>query len=106
MGLKKIMQIAFSLSVCFTTRAQKPLVNYVNTLQGTNTSWNLSYDNTYPTIALPFQINSWLPQPGKNGDGWKYMYKAAMIKGFKEVHQCSQWMGDYGVFSLMPFQEN
>lgn len=83
-------------------QAQKPLVDYVNTLQGTNSSWDLSYGNTYPTVALPFPMHSWSPQTGKNGDGWKYTYDATTIRGFEEVHQCSPWMGDYGVFSLMP----
>ncbi|WP_346238353.1 GH92 family glycosyl hydrolase [Niabella insulamsoli] len=82
--------------------AQQPLVNYVNTLQGTNSNWGLSYGNVYPTIALPFPVHSWSPQTGKNGDGWKYTYDAKTIRGFQQVHQCSPWMGDYGVFSLMP----
>nr|WP_262915213.1 GH92 family glycosyl hydrolase [Niabella ginsengisoli] len=78
------------------------MVDYVSTLQGTNSSWDLSYGNVYPTIALPFPVHSWSPQTGKNGDGWKYTYKATTIRGFQQVHQCSPWMGDYGVFSLMP----
>lgn len=78
------------------------LVNYVNTLQGTNSNWDMSYGNTYPTTAVPFPVHSWSPQTGKNGDGWKYTYPATTIRGFQEVHQCSPWMGDYGVFSLMP----
>jgi predicted alpha-1,2-mannosidase len=82
--------------------AQKNLVDYVNTLQGTNSHWGLSYGNTYPTIAVPFPMHSWSPQTGKNGDGWKYTYNAKMIRGFQQVHQCSPWMGDYAVFSLMP----
>ena len=60
-------------------QAQKPLVDYVNTLQGTNSSWDFSYGNTYPTIALPFPMHSWSPQTGKNGDGWKYTYDATTI---------------------------
>ncbi|MFT3903022.1 MAG: GH92 family glycosyl hydrolase [Niabella sp.] len=81
---------------------QKDLVRYVNTLQGTNSNWGLSYGNTYPTVAVPFPMHSWSPQTGKNGDGWKYTYTAQTIRGFQQVHQCSPWMGDYAVFSLMP----
>ncbi|MEP6682140.1 MAG: GH92 family glycosyl hydrolase [Parafilimonas sp.] len=99
--LKKIF-IALCLLLSVVVHAQKNLVDYVNTLQGTNSSWDLSYGNTYPTIALPFPMNSWSPQTGKNGDGWKYTYNATTIRGFEEVHQCSPWMGDYGVFTLMP----
>jgi predicted alpha-1,2-mannosidase len=94
--------IVIFLFVASSTYAQKPLVEYVNTLQGTNSSWDLSYGNVYPTIALPFPMHSWSPQTGKNGDGWKYTYNATTIRGFQEVHQCSPWMGDYGVFTLMP----
>jgi len=99
----KRLLIAFLFSIVSVgVNAQKELVDYVSTLQGTNSSWDLSYGNVYPTIALPFPMHSWSPQTGKNGDGWKYTYKANSIRGFQEVHQCSPWMGDYGVFSLMP----
>lgn len=77
-------------------------VGYVNTLQGTDSHFGLSYGNTYPTVALPFGQHFWSAQTGKNGDGWKYQYAATSIRGFQQVHQCSPWVGDYGVFSLMP----
>ena len=83
--------------------AQKTdLVKYVNTLQGTNSSYERSAGNTYPTTALPFCMNAWSAQTGKNGDGWKYTYSEKTIRGFGETHQCSPWVGDYGVFTLMP----
>ncbi len=80
----------------------RDLVKYVNTLQGTDSEWSLSYGNTYPTVGLPFAVHFYSAQTGKNGDGWKYTYKAETIRGFQQVHQCSPWMGDYAVFSLMP----
>jgi predicted alpha-1,2-mannosidase len=85
-----------------TVCGQANLVQYVNTLQGTDSHYGLSYGNTYPTIALPFGQHFWSAQTGKNGDGWKYQYSATTIRGFQQVHQCSPWMGDYGVFALMP----
>lgn len=78
------------------------LVKYVNTLQGTNSSFELTRGNTYPTTALPFAQHTWTPQTGKNGDGWKYQYAADSIRGFQQAHQCSSWTNDYAVFSLMP----
>ena len=36
---------------CF---AEKDLVQYVNTLQGTNSTYELSWGNTYPTTAVPY----------------------------------------------------
>jgi predicted alpha-1,2-mannosidase len=86
----------------FHLQAQKNRVQYVNTLQGTDSHFGLSYGNTYPTIALPFGQHFWSAQTGRNGDGWKYQYSAKTIRGFQQVHQCSPWVGDYGVFSLMP----
>ena len=80
----------------------RDLVKYVNTLQGTESEWSLSYGNTYPTVGLPFAVHFFSAQTGKNGDGWKYTYQANTIRGFQQVHQCSPWMGDYAVFSLMP----
>ena len=78
------------------------LVHYANTLQGTASDFGLSYGNTYPATALPFPMNTWSPQTGKDGDGWKYEWSASKIRAFGETHQCSPWVGDYGVFSLMP----
>lgn len=84
--------------------AAKPidLVKYVNTLQGTNSSFELTRGNTYPTTALPFAMHTWTPQTGRNGDGWKYQYAKDSIRGFQQAHQCSSWTNDYSVFSLMP----
>jgi len=80
----------------------KPLVDYVNTLQGTNSSFELTHGNTYPTTALPFGMHTWTPQTGPNGDGWKYQYTKNTIRGFQQAHQCSSWTNDYAVFSFMP----
>ena len=97
--------LARCLTLSFPVFAEKDLVQYVNTLQGTNSTYELSWGNTYPTTAVPYPMNSWSPQTGKNGDGWKYQYSATTIRGFQPTHQCSPWVGDYGVFSLMPVPE-
>lgn len=77
-------------------------VELVNTLMGTDSKPSLSNGNTYPAIALPWGMNFWLPQTGKMGSGWAYVYSADKIRGFKQTHQPSPWMNDYGQFSLMP----
>ena len=59
-------------------------------------------ENTYPATALPWGMNFWTPQTGKMGDGWTYCYDADKIRGFKQTHQPSPWMNDYGQFSIMP----
>ncbi|GHE35749.1 alpha-1 2-mannosidase [Sphingobacterium griseoflavum] len=103
----KIINFYMLILLCLVgqmLRAQekKDPLSYVNTLQGTYSNPQLSYGNTYPTIALPFAQNFFSAQTGKNGDGWKYKYTDSTIRGFQQVHQCSPWMNDYAVFSLMP----
>jgi predicted alpha-1,2-mannosidase len=103
MRIKLLICLAMLCCIVPILRAQEvDLVKYVNTLQGTDSEWSLSYGNTYPTVGLPFAVHFFSPQTGKNGDGWKYQYKATTIRGFQQVHQCSPWMNDYAVFSLMP----
>ncbi|ATP57621.1 alpha-mannosidase [Pedobacter ginsengisoli] len=101
MKLKTIL-IAFVLLLNVAYAQQTDLVQYVNTLQGTNSKHELTRGNTYPTTALPFGMHTWTPQTGNNGDGWKYQYFKKTIRGFQQAHQCSSWTNDYCVFSLMP----
>ena len=77
-------------------------VEYVNPLMGTQSSFELSTGNTYPAIARPWGMNFWTPQTGKMGDGWQYVYTANKIRGFKQTHQPSPWINDYGQFAIMP----
>lgn len=77
-------------------------VEYVNPLMGTQSSYELSNGNTYPIIGLPWGMNYWTPQTGKNGNGWQYTYNSNKIQGFKQTHQPSPWMNDYGQFSILP----
>ncbi len=82
-------------------RVEKP-VEWVNILMGTDSDFSLSNGNTYPAIARPWGMNFWTPQTGKMGDGWAYTYSARKIRGFKQTHQPSPWINDYGQFALMP----
>jgi len=77
-------------------------VDYVSTLVGTDSEYKLSNGNTYPAIALPWGMNFWTPVTGKKGNGWIYSYAAHKISGFKQTHQPSPWINDYGQFSLFP----
>ncbi len=80
----------------------KDPVAYVNTLMGTDSKPSLSNGNTYPAIAVPWGMNFWTPQTGEMGSGWQYTYAADKINGFKQTHQPSPWMNDYGQFAIMP----
>ena len=77
-------------------------VDYVSTLVGTESKIELSTGNTYPAVAMPWGMNFWMPQTGKMGDGLAYIYRADKIRGFKQTHQPSPWINDYGQFSILP----
>ena len=49
----------------------KDMVQYVNTLQGTDSNFGFSYVNTYPTTGMPYGMHMWSAQTGKNRDGFK-----------------------------------
>lgn len=89
-----------SLSAAFAQK--QDYVQYVNTLQGTDSKFELSYGNTYATTGMPYGMHTWGAQTGPNGEGWKYQYSVDKIRGFQQAHQCSPWMSDYAVYSLMP----
>ena len=104
--MKKLMVALCALfalnTTCFGADKMDNAVDYVSTLVGTQSAHELSNGNTYPAIATPWGMNFWTPQTGRNGDGWAYTYDAKKIRGFKQTHQPSPWMNDYGMFSLMP----
>ena len=80
----------------------KDYADLVNPLMGSQSTFELSTGNTYPAIARPWGMNFWTPQTGPMGDGWQYQYTANKIRGFKQTHQPSPWINDYGQFSIMP----
>jgi predicted alpha-1,2-mannosidase len=97
----KILFVVVLLVNCLHAQLVTP-VDYVNTLVGSQSKNSLSNGNTYPAIALPWGMNFWMPQTGKMGDGWAYTYDADKIRGFKQTHQPSPWINDYGQFAIMP----
>ncbi len=78
------------------------LVEWVSPLMGTQSKHSFSNGNVYPAIAVPWGMNFWTPQTGRMGNGWIYSYEADKINGFKQTHQPSPWIGDYGQFAIMP----
>lgn len=99
--MRKILLTACFIA-CSLMAEAKDWTQYVNPLMGTQSSFELSTGNTYPAIARPWGMNFWTPQTGKMGDGWQYTYTANKIRGFKQTHQPSPWINDYGQFSIMP----
>jgi predicted alpha-1,2-mannosidase len=102
--VKKNQIILFFLFLIISSinAQEKTLVDYVNPLVGTQSKYTISNGNTYPAIAMPWGMNFWMPQTGKMGDGWAYTYEADKIRGFKQTHQPSPWINDYGQFAIMP----
>mgnify|MGYP003664976089 FL=1 len=90
------------LFLCTLILSGQEPVDYVNPLVGTDSKPSMSNGNTYPAIAMPWGMNFWTPQTGKMGDGWAYTYAADKLRGFKQTHQPSPWMNDYGQFAIMP----
>ena len=107
--MKKYIHLALAailLASCIqkTELVENP-VDYVSTLVGTLSEHSFSTGNTYPATALPWGMNFWTPVTGKMGDGWAYRYDTHWIRGFKQTHQPSPWINDYGQFAIMPVRD-
>ncbi len=100
--LRQLLLLVIIPLLTLPASATENPVDYVSTLTGTQSKYELSTGNTYPATALPWGMNFWTPQTGKMGDGWLYTYSADKIRGFKQTHQPSPWMNDYGQFAIMP----
>ncbi len=103
---KLLFIIVFVAQVLTSTSIANDLTKYVNPLVGTDSKNEFSNGNTYPAIALPWGMNFWTPQTNKMGDGWCYQYASNKIRGFKQTHQPSPWINDYGAFSIFATTDN
>jgi predicted alpha-1,2-mannosidase len=106
MRLKFLIVLFLTKSILSNGQVSMDLTKYVNPLVGTDSKKELSNGNTYPAIAMPWGMNFWTPQTNKMGDGWCYQYAATKIRGFKQTHQPSPWINDYGAFSIFATTEN
>ena len=93
---------AVSCSEGAAAEGEKSPVDYVSTLVGSMSKPEFSTGNTYPAVARPWGTHFWTPMTGTMGNGWTYSYSADKITGFKQTHQPSPWMNDYGEWVLMP----
>lgn len=73
-----------------------------NPLMGTDSVRQFSHGNTVPDVALPFPFNAWAAYTQTQDDPFYYNYRARQIRGIRQTHQPSPWMGDYANFALMP----
>jgi len=114
-NLMKSARAGVLLSVCWfppvpaavaadaaTASAEPTLVSWVNPLMGTDSTRNFSHGNLYPAIGVPFPMNTWAPYTQPQSDKFFYQYSQNTIRGIRQTHQPSPWIGDYAMFSLMP----
>lgn len=99
--MKQTILTAIAIIACFGIASATSPVDYVNPLVGSQSSHALSAGNTYPAVAVPWGMNFWTPVTGEMGNGWTYTYQSNTLRGFKQTHQPSPWINDYGQFSIM-----
>lgn len=68
LSFKHLLFIGGAVLYSMHISAVKNPVDYVSTLVGTQSKFELSTGNTYPATALPWGMNFWTPQTGKMGD--------------------------------------
>jgi predicted alpha-1,2-mannosidase len=80
----------------------KTLLDLVNPLQGTDSTFQFSRGNTLPIVALPFGMAHWTLQSIEK-PGWFFDPGACRLQGIRLTHQLSPWLGDYGYATFLPF---
>jgi predicted alpha-1,2-mannosidase len=82
--------------------AEVPLFTLAKPMQGTASRDGFSHGNTYPTIALPFPMNTWGPYTEPQDNSFFYQYQHHRIYGIRQSHEPSVWIREHAAFSLMP----
>ncbi len=77
------------------------LADFVNLLQGTQSTPTFSHGNTLPIAAAPFGMAHWTLQ-STAGTPWMFQPWERRIQGFRCTHQLSPWLYDYGFATFMP----
>ena len=75
--------------------------DYVNTLGGSDSKYDLSHGNIMPDLTMPWGFNAWAPQSNdgqhqSDGEGWWFYSQDRRFFGIRCTHQPSPWIGDYG----------
>lgn len=80
------------------------LLGWVDTRRGTHSSDTFSRGNTAPVVSIPHGGVFGLPMTDASAGNWPYRYQMAApaIQAFATSHIPSPWIGDRGVFQLMP----
>lgn len=99
--MKRFLHLVRALSCVPALASAAGPVTLANPLQGTDSEGGFSHGNEYPAIALPFPMNVWAPYTQPQRDSFYYQYRQSKIRGIRQTHQPSPWIGDYANFSLM-----
>ena len=84
------------------TNQKRTLVDWVNPLQGTDSTSLFSRGNTLPIVAVPFAMAHWVLQ-SSNDSPWFFQPHDQRLQGIRCTHQLSPWLGDYGQATFLPF---
>ncbi len=78
------------------------LVDWVNPMQGTDSSSLFSRGNTLPIVAVPFAMAHWTLESSER-ESWFFQPHDERLQGIRCTHQLSPWVGDYGQATFLPF---
>ena len=92
---------AHSTSTAASASSVQGLAQYVNPLQGTNSTARFSRGNTLPITAMPFGMAHWTLQ-SNDVEGWFFQPSENRVQGIRCTHQLSPWLGDYGYATFLP----
>lgn len=76
-------------------------IDYVNLLQGTESTPVFSHGNTLPIAATPFGMAHWTLQTN-DGTPWMFQPWTRRLQGLRCTHQLSPWLYDYGFATFLP----
>ena len=105
--MKRILGAALAALTLLACSQQAPRqmsdpVDYVNTLVGTASTFALSTGNTYPATAVPWGMNFWTPQTGKDGENRATQY--LISKGFAIIER--NWRTKGGEIDIIAYKND
>jgi predicted alpha-1,2-mannosidase len=74
------------------------MTQFVNTLQGTHSTYEFSKGNTMPIVARPFGLNHWTIMTSE--DRWTFQRNQPKVIGIQMTRRPSPWMDNWGSFGL------
>ncbi|MFF2621398.1 GH92 family glycosyl hydrolase [Oerskovia jenensis] len=97
---------AFVGAVTVRPRLERPtdLLGWADARRGTHSSDRFSRGNTAPIVSVPHGGVFGLPMTDASVGNWPYRYQmsAPALEAFATSHIPSPWIGDRGVFQIMP----